>query len=409
MSEDKKVIATRENWDKIKNLIYSVGGVAIFNMVIQFLVYPAFERRLGADGYGVALSLISLIAIISGTCGYAVNCSRLLGLERGRTNSGDYNIILLIMGVICSGIGAIYLASLKIATPLSITLYILLIVATMLRYYSDVEFRINVNFFRYMIFYILISVGYIAGLWLFHLSGQWMLALLVGEVFSIAYVCIFGRIYRPPFFKKTRDFAAAFTSISFLFMSSLIDNVTLHADRILLLAITGSGAAVSTYYIASLVGKLVALLTVPINSLIISYMVKYKGALTKKMWALIIAGSLAFGLVAFVGCMIVSPFLIKILYSKEHLASVSKYLVGAIAGQIFYFASGVLMTALLKFKGEKKQFVFNVSYAVVFFTGVILGTSAYGLDGFVIAVLAANALRFAGAVIWGFFEKKVSE
>lgn len=400
-----KGLFSSENKEKIKNLIYSIAGVAIFNMVIQFFIYPQIEKTLGPEKNGIALSLISLIAIISGTCGYAVNSSRLLGLSHGRTNSGDYNIILLIMGTVCSGIGAVYLFWLDIATPISVILYILLIVATMLRYYSDVEFRININFFRYMIYYILISVGYIVGLVFLKLSGEWMLTLLLGELFAVIYVVICGKIYRPPFFKKTEAFAPAFTSISFLFLSSLIDNLTLHADRILLLAITGAGTAVTTYYIASLVGKLVALLTVPINSLIISYMVKYKGALSKKLWTLMVGGSAVFGAVAFVGCMIVSPFLIKILY-PDNYAEASKYLVGAVLGQIFYFVSGVLMTALLKFKGEKRQFIFNVSYAVIFFAAVILGTSLYSLEGFVYAVLIANAIRFVGAAAWGFIGKK---
>ena len=152
MSSKIKDLLSAENKSKVLNLIYSIGAAAIFNMVIQLLVYPYFERRLGSDRYGVALSVLSLIAITAGTCGYAVNCSRLLGVEKGRTDNGDYNLILLFMGILGSIIGISYLFYLQIATPLSILLYVALMFTTMLRYYAEVEFRISTNFFRYMVY-----------------------------------------------------------------------------------------------------------------------------------------------------------------------------------------------------------------------------------------------------------------
>ena len=86
-----------EHRKKLLNLCYSLGGIGIFNVVVQFLVYPFLQTRLGPEQYGIALSVLSLIAIVSGACGYAVGCSRLLGLEKGHTENGDYNWILLTM------------------------------------------------------------------------------------------------------------------------------------------------------------------------------------------------------------------------------------------------------------------------------------------------------------------------
>ena len=416
MKESK--IFNKENLKKLLNLVCSVGAIAIFNMVIQFLLYPRFEQRLGSDAFGVAQSIISLLAITAGSCGYAVNCARLLGVEKKRTVSSDYNLILLGMGLICSAIGIGYLFYLNhahpafgIATPISCLLYVLLIFATMLRYYADVDFRISTKFVRYMIFYVLISAGYVLGLIAFkftNFSGNWMLALLVGEVAAFVFVCFGGTIFRPPFFKPTKAFPLVLSSIGFLLVSSLIDNLTLHADRILLLAITKDGSAVTIYYIASLVGKVIAMLTVPLNALIISYLVRYKGGLTKKLWFPVIAASLVLGGVALVGCLIVSPSLIDKLYRHDPdiLVKVSPYLFPAILGQICYFISGVLMIVLLRFKGEKKQFIFNTGYAVEFLVCVIVGTVLYGLDGFVWAVLIANLIRFLAALIWGFVGNK---
>ena len=400
----KGLLKDKETRQKILNLFYSVGAVAVFNLITQ-IAYWYFKRRLGDEAHGEILSVISLIAITAGTFGYAVNCARILGVEKGRTNNGDFNLILLAMGLLGSMIGIGYLFYLGLATPLSIFLFILLSFATMLRYYSEVEFRLNTNFFRYMIYYLLISVGYVAGLFLFRLSGQWMLALIVGELMAFVYILFRGTIFRRPVFKLSPQFGAILGSIWFLLISTLIENVALHADRIVLLAITGKGEYVSTYYIASLAGKIIAMLTVPINSLVISYLMRYKGGLTKKLWSVVIFASLILGFIGFLGCILVSPLLIHILTGGESEEAM-KYMVPAILGQIFYFVSGVLVLILLRFKGEKKQFALNAAYAVVFFALVIAGTLMGDLTGFVWAIVVANAIRFAAAVIWGFLGKK---
>ena len=186
-----------------------------------------------------------------------------------------------------------------------------------------------------------------------------------------------------------------------MFVSTLFEHIALHSDRILLLAITGDGTAVTTYYIASLVGKVISMLTVPINALIVSYLAKYKGGLTAKLWSVAGVVGLVFGGVAFLGCLLVSPFLIRLLY-PDNLSEAMTLLFPAILGQILYFVSGVLVMFLLRFTGEKQQFFFNTGYVVEFLVLVGLGTTLYGLTGFVWSIVLANALRFVAVLGWGY-------
>ena len=414
MGEKIKSLLTRDNRKKLLDLIYSIGAAGIFNLVIQVLVYPSFYNGLnasigieGKDGgpYGVALTIISFLAITAGTCGYSVNCSRILGIEKGHTSNSDYNLILLIMGVIGSILGIVYIYSLGYTSPLSLFLYVFLMFSTMLRYYSEVEFKINTNFFRYMIYYLLISAGYALGLLTFFPTGEWMLPLIIGESLAVLFVVIFGKIYRRPLIKPTKNFVPVLSSIGLIFLSAFIDNITLHADRILLLAITGDGAYVEIYYAASLLGKVISMLTLPINAILISYLVRYKGGLNRKLWLIVISATSTFGILGFLGCLAASPIVINILYDGM-LEKTLPYLIPAILGQVLYFVSGMLMMILLRFKGEKKQLLLNAIYAVVFFTGVAIGTAIGDLTGFVYGILIANALRFAAVTIWGFLEKR---
>ncbi|MBE6596606.1 MAG: hypothetical protein E7641_02950 [Ruminococcaceae bacterium] len=391
----------KNNKQKIKDLAMSITATAVMNIVIQFLMYPYLERVQGKEAYGATLSVLSIVAIISCTLGTAANYSRIVMSTKSVSfKNGDYNIILLLLSLICGAGGIFYVRYLGERGATAALLFVLLIVFTALRYYSDVEYKINGNFFRYMLFYIAVSVGYIAGMFVYSLTGEWMLAFIVGEALSIIFVIFKGTIYRRDLLRPSGSFPLVAKSMGFLLLSVLIENLTLNADRLLLMVIEG-GAAVTIYYTASLLGKIVAMLSVPLNSLIISYLVKYEGGLTKKLWSYATLGICALGVLAFGGCTLVSPLVLGILY-PDLRGDIAPYIAPAILGQIFYFISGILLVVLLKFRGEKKQFLFNLGYAVEFLAIVLAGTLLFGLDGFVYSCLAANAIRFIAVIIWGF-------
>ncbi len=407
--EAMKSSLIKNNSSKIKNLFLSIAATAIFNMVIQFLLYPFFERNLGTEKYGVALSILSIIAIVSGTIGVSANYSRMITSSNKSIDytNGDYNVITLTLSAVCGVAGVLYLRYLGISSLLPTLLFVLLIIITAFRYYSDVEYRMKADFLRYMLFYIAISVGYVLGMFVYRLTDEWMLAFLLGEVIGVAFVFFGGTIYRKDAFKTSKSFTLVCKSMGFLLFSTLIENLTLNADRLLLMVFSG-GTAVTIYYTASLLGKVIAMLSVPINSIIISYLAKYEADLSKKFWSVATLAISVLGAIAFAGCTLVSPFMLKILY-PDLLDEVREYIAPAILGQVFYFISGILLVILLKFRGEKKQFLFNLGYAIEFMLIVIIGTRFGGLNGFVYSALVANAIRFIAVIFWGFLSIRTTK
>lgn len=392
----------KNNKRKIRDLCLSIGATAILNIVIQFAMYPFLERNLGEEKYGMALSILSLVVILAGTLGTSANYSRMVSSGTGGIpyTNGDYNVILLSVSLLCGLGGIFYLRYLGVTSALAAVLFVILVVLSALRYYSDVEFRMKADFVRYMIYYAAISAGYLLGMLVYKLTGEWMSAIIVGEALGVLFVIFGGTIYKKDTLRTSASFPLVCKSLGFLLLSNLIENLTLNADRLLLMVFSG-GVAVSVYYTASLLGKVVAMLSVPINSIIISYLIKYDGSLSKKLWTVASAAACVLGALAFGGCTLVSPFLLKILYPDLYVQA-SPYIAPAILGQVFYFISGVLLVILLKFRGEKMQFLFNLGYAIEFFAIVIAGTVLGGLDGFVYSALAANAIRFVAVIIWGF-------
>ncbi len=390
-----------DNKKKITDLVYNILATLIMNCILQFLCYPLFEKKLGEEINGIVLTLISIVSITAGTLGAAGNYSRIVSEREIQPSNGDYNIILLIGSIICVTVGIVFLWINNLLTPLYAILYSLVIVFTAFRYYGDVEFRLQTNFLQYFIYYLFISVGYVIGIIIFNFVGYWSIAILLGEVLGVGYAFFKTDLFRKRQ-KITKNFKLVLNSFLLIILSSLLDNLTLNADRLVLLTFT-NGTNVTYYYVASLFGKVIALLTVPVNSLIISYLVRYNGQLTKKLWLTFIMSGIVLGILAIIGCYVGSIIIIPLLY--DFFSIVRPILVPAIISQVFFFVSSVLLVILLRFFGEQKQFLLNLIYGIIFFIATIISTKIYGLNGFVWSSLAVNALRFILFVIFGFILK----
>ena len=183
------------------DFILSVSAVVIFNGVIQFLLNPYLTEQLGADKFGTVIYLISLISVV-GAFGTAANYSRMVVTAKRECSNGDYNRYFLVVAGIVLAVSAVGLVALKSFDPLYFVGYAALMFMTILRYYGDVEYRLSCNFKGYFVFYLLIAIGYIAGILLFRFTGSRVVTMLIGEALAILFVGLKGKIFKPPFLKK---------------------------------------------------------------------------------------------------------------------------------------------------------------------------------------------------------------
>lgn len=380
------------------DLIYSMLGLVIMNGVIQLLVYPQFNRYMGEERFGMVLTLLSLVAIMGSTFGVAANYSRMVTHKKGTDSNGDYNIFLLMiagLSLVVSVVGIVWLSEFK---PLLFIGYFVLMVLTVLRYYSDVEFRLNLNYKRFFIFYLLISVGYTVGVLIYPLTNSWVLAMILGEGLAVGFVVVTGGIYKRPLLKKSEYFGVNMKSIMIMSGTDLIAALVLNSDRILLQAFAG-GTAVTIFYAATLIGKMVSLISTPLNGVIIGHLNRYDGGIGYKTFGKICGASIIAGALMDVVCVGVSYVFVKIMY-PDIFTQVLPYLWLANAGQIFYFISNVLTTILLRFTEEKYQLYINVIYMVVFMLLAIPMTYLWGLMGMAVALFIINLAKiFVIAVV----------
>ena len=189
----------------LESVVLSVIGIGVYNAVLQFLVYPVINRRVGEDAFGNVLTLLSVLSVAAVAVGAGVNYARMANVPRFPTENGDYNRCLLpgLAAVALFGAGA--LAYFGAPHILSWALFPLLCVLSTVRYYGNVAFRLKVNYRKNFLFYLLLALGYALGLLLFRLIGIWEVAILFGELFAIVYVVLSSPVLRRPFWKTSEN------------------------------------------------------------------------------------------------------------------------------------------------------------------------------------------------------------
>ena len=382
-----------------RDLFFSVLALMVYNGVLQLFIYPGLNDGMGAEAFGTVLYLLSVISIMGAGFGTAASYSRMVAKKERTEKNGDYNLFILIV----SGISLILcFFSLLALKELSAALYIqvlLLMTVTVIRYYSDVEYRMNIRFVDYFFFFIAVSAGYVVGLILYPYTHNWVLTIFLGEISGIIYTVVRGHIFRRPFTALSQAYKENLKSAFVISASNLLSALVLNSDRILLRLVVGA-REVTVFYTASLIGKIVALLTTPLNGVIISYFTGYDLKLKKRLFSLICFMSVVGSLILALICTFVSKLFVKIMY-PDVFEEAGKFFYMANLGQILYFVSGTLMVIVLSFTSEKFQLYINIFYGCVFMAIIIPMTCLFGLEGLAIGLVVVNVLRLLATAVCG--------
>ena len=376
--------------------MWSVAGVVLMNVTLQFLLYPSWDKALGSEAYGNVLYYISLMNIVAASLGHGSNNARMVEQKRGGSSNRAFfavltvatGLLLILTNAVRGLLGMDWLTGL---------LFSMLVVATLWRSYADVDFRLRLDYKGYFLYYVAISVGYGLGWLLFSWSSNWIWALLPGEILAVLFVLLRGDVLRPNGWPHQHEFWDTARSATILFSSTFCANLIFNCDRVLLKWLLG-GTAVTTYYLASLIGKTMALITTPLNSVLIGYLMRYKGTLSKKMLGGVALGSAAAAALVTGGCIVASAVLLPILYPTEY-EEVKPYLWLGNLAQIVYFIGNVINVMLLRFGKKQDQLYVNILYGVLFVALCVPLTYFFGLWGFCGGYLATTVGRLVFGLV----------
>lgn len=382
--------------------VWSLCGLILMNIAAQIVLFPLLRRSLGEEGYGDMQYLMAYINIVTVSVGCAANLARMTAPEYERThNNGDYNLFLIAIAVLGAPFTFLLCryGGVTVDTPTWICYY-LLFIAMAFRYYADVMFKITLNYRKYFLYYLAISVGYGIGLLLFFQTGIWPLALLPGEVLGVLFAFLCVREMRRRVFRPSPVFGRVLKGILILTVSEGLSNLIFNADR-LILKLLIDASAVTVYYLATLVGKTMSLVATPLNSVLLGYLARYQGKLTRKMMRYITLGCLVSFVLFTAVCMFGGWVILYLLYPDDVDAVKPFLLLGSLA-QVIFFTTNVVTVILIRFAKKAYQIFVNAAFGICFFGFGIAATLFYGLWGFAVAMVAANLVRFVLAILLGF-------
>lgn len=384
------------------NTVYTIAGALVLNGVLQLLVYPQLNARMGAEANGTVLYIMGLVSILGPSIGQALNNARLVMRRECEVKNGDYNTLLILFGAIGTAV-ALIISRNSIKGIFFYVMTAALIMITIFRYYGDVEYRLTLNYKKYFIYYLLISVGYAAGFAVYLMHGSWFFIFLIGEAAAFAYLLLTGSVYNK-FFVRSEYFAPAMKRGSILVLSYLVTNTTLNIDRLVLKNTLG-GTAVTQYYVVSLIGKTLVLFIAPINTIIISYLTREKAALGRKRFLTFAGAGILVSFIFFLCCQIATPIFIRLFYPDLY-ESTRQLVTFVNISQILSMLSAYLFILVLTFTGEKWQLTLQTAHLMVLCLLIFITIGSGSLLTFSTAVLAANALRICAVLVLGFAKSK---
>ncbi len=387
---------------QIGDSAWSLAGLVLMNAVAQIVVFPLYARKFGNVGYGDLQYLMAYVNILTVSIGSAANYARMVSPPDEREeNGGDYNLLLLLVGLI--GIPFTYLIKRFGGAPMdsaTYVCYLLLFIAMAFRYYADVAYKMTLNYRRYFVYYLLIGIGYVIGAILVSKTGIWPLGLLVGEALGVLYAYFSSTVLRHRALHLSPAWRKTFSVILTFFVAEGVANLILNVDRILLKLLLGA-TAVTVYYLATLVGKVVSVVITPLNGVLIGYLARYDGRLTRRAMRWITVGSVATILLGALLCTLGGYVVLLLLYPAEIHTVRSFLFVGSLA-QVLYFVTSIVMVVLIRFAKKSYQVFINLLFGICFFGLGIPATVIFGLWGFSVAMVLACAVRFALAIYLGF-------
>ena len=393
ITKKKKRIAT----DMLINLI----GTGLPLVALQLIVYPIVARTIDADAYGRMQSLISVIFLISGTIGGALSTTRLIHQYdyQERNSIGDFSILniasISIVAVATPIVISIYLGEIVIYELVLITLISILNYTEL---YFEVGLRLQLNYRKIFINKLIGAVGYLIGFFIFRVVLDWHYIFIIAYLLQTLYCMKSTNLIHEPLI-RTNEFSDTARSYGSITLASAFNKSLTYFDKILLHPLMG-GEAVSVYYAANIFGKLVLQVLEPITNVVLSYLSAEK-KVSRSVWGLTIPIGVSFCAVMYVFCLLVSRFVLSILYPQFVDEAMKLIPISTLSLCVSSFVNIIHPLALKSIK-TNRQIIISGAGLLCYVVLALTLYKPYGLMGCCIALLISYIVKLGLILLYCF-------
>lgn len=391
------------NYRFIFNIVLNIISSGIPIVLLQLVVYPIVAKYLSSEDYGLMITIYSIIAIVGGSIGNALNNVRLLSDVLYKKNNiiGDFSILCKKSIIVILFVSTILFTYYYKSINLYICLNILSACFIFLSTYYEVDFRIKLNYKNILFNSIALAIGYIFGMAIFYFTNHWEYIYIFGFFFSTMF-CIFKSKLFSEQHSKTFLFKKTSKDFNNLVVSNVVSNFPTYADKLVLYPLLG-GSAVSIYYSSTIVGKILNMVLTPINGVILSYIAKYEKNQKPKIFLILII-SFLLAIVGYIFTVIISKPILSFLYplwAEDSLRIVPITTIGVMLTVI----SNILTPFILKFCESKWQANINIIFSICYILSSIVLFNYFGLIGFCFGSIISTFIKILLLVLVYCFSK----
>lgn len=379
------------------DILLNIVSISIPVFILQFIVYPISSRFFDADTYGLMLTIYSLWIMISNTFGNVLNNIRLLKNEKYNEKNiqGDFLVIYRkwngFNAIIICGIIIFYSNEFNLF-HIFLGVFVAFLVLT--KAYAEVGFRIVINYKLIAINNILQGLGYLIGCFFAIISNIWEFIFLLGYLIPCLFVAkktnlLKEQHQRTVWFKETKS------DCNRLLIATIIYSMINYADKLVLYPLMG-GHAVAIYYTATILGKMIGMVTSPISNVLLTYVAKWKT--DRNIFGKILLVSVFLVVAGYIITLLLAKPIIGFLY-PQWVEDVMIYMPITTANVSLLTLISILSPFVLKFCDMKWQIVINGVGTVVYFISALFLWKLFGLTGFCIGTVIGTAAQLGVMII----------
>ena len=389
------------NKDFIKKFSYdtllNIVSYGLPILMLQLLVFPFIAKEWGVTEYGEMLALTAIINVAAEMVGGTLANVRLIKEEEYKNKGivGDYKR-LFILGASTFLIILLFVSNLlfKQDTYCLVLLSSYYLLFT-LRSYLSVSYRIILNYKSVFVNNILLCVGYGIGLGMSSIFHHWAYVFIIGYTLAIVHILFTTRIWQEPF-NKTEFYSATRNKYISLSGAYLVGNSMNYFDRIFLMATIGA-TGVSNYYISGVFGKVLNLLTAPINMVMLSYLSKKKSIAAHEI---ITSIALLLGLVSlFVfAANLFALNVIQMLY-PDYVDKARPLVLICTLATVLTACTTFFKTLSMRYNSGKSVLLTEIVYIVSYLGLAVSFTTHWGVKGFCWSIIIAAVIRISSFTV----------
>lgn len=375
------MLKIRKQWKFVFDMGLNICAVSAPIAVLQLAVYPYLAKSLDGEIYGLMLTLYSVWMVVSNSLGNVLNNIRLLHASEceNRNSAGDFKVVLNCwFWLNAAAVGIITVLYLPEFSPADIILSVLTAGMIMLKAYIEVGFRIELNYRAVLANGLLQSIGFLAGAAVFYITRIWQFVFVFGFLFPLLFTLWKSCITKEPC-SKTKQYKKVKRDSDLLAVATFSNSLMSYADKMVLYPLMG-GHVVSVYYTATILGKIISMLSGPVSSVILSYISKWDAG-RKKIFSKVLAAGGILSIIGYGITMCVSRVVITFLF-PQWAEEVMLYLPVTTAAVVIQTFNSFLSPFVLKFYDIKWQIVINTVSLLVYFGGALLLWNMWGMMGF---------------------------